>query len=450
MGAGPTRMQNNEPRRLSAPTTNVKMIDAAAVSRNRREIERNKAMQNDRLGRIRTAQITTIGASIVALMRGWPSYLRANGFSVETISAEDRALEDFARHEGIDRVHVVPMTRRITPWTDLKCVWRISRILRAGRYDVVHASTPKGGLLGMIAATLARTPVRIFTLRGLPIVVSRGWKRRLLWICDWLTFRLAHRVTAISASVAQEAVSLGLCPADKITVIGHGSSNGIDAARYTRHGPSSSAVLRAKWNIPPQAVVVGFVGRIVHDKGVIELEQAWQTVRTAEPQARLVIVGTPNDEDPVPPDVMQRLQRDERVVLAGWMDNPAAAYEAMDILVLPTHREGFGNVLLEANSMELPVIASRVTGCVDAVVDGVTGLLFPARDAAALAQAILTLVRDPQLRRSMGQAGRERVLRDFRSETIWAGMLQLYHEELRRAGRMPRAAAAVDNTSGVA
>lgn len=392
-------------------------------------------MQNPPPTLFRTAQITTIGASIVALMRGWPGYLRDHGFAVETISAEDRTLADFAARERIDRVHIVPMTRRITPFVDLKCVWQIARILRAGRFDVVHASTPKGGLLGMIAATIARTPVRIFTLRGLPIVVSRGWKRRLLWMCDWLTFRLAHRVTAISASVAQEAISLGLCPARKITVIGHGSSNGIDAARYTRSTPPHSAAFRATWNLPRDAVAIGFVGRIVRDKGIVELEQAWQIIRAAEPRTWLVIVGTPNDEDPVPPDVMYRLKNDERVTLAGWMDNPAAAYDAMDLLVLPTHREGFGNVLLEANSMELPVVASRVTGCVDAVVDGVTGLLFPVRDAAALADAILKLVRDPQLRRSMGQAGRERVLRDFRSEVIWKGMLRLYHEELRRAGR---------------
>lgn len=384
----------------------------------------------------RTAQITTIGASIVALMRGWPAYLRRNGFAVETISTDDRALSEFAAREQIEKTHLVEMTRRITPVTDLRCVFKIAGILRRGRFDLVHASTPKGGLLGMLAATLAGVPVRIFTLRGLPIVVSRGWKRRLLWICDWLTFRLAHRVTAISASVAQEAVSLGLCPAAKITVIGHGSSNGIDAARYTRKTAIADAPLRSKWCIPPGAVVIGFVGRIVHDKGIIELEQAWQRVRAAEPLARLVIVGTPNDEDPLPPEVMQRLQNDDRVVLAGWMDNPAAAYEAMDLLVLPTHREGFGNVLLEANSMELPVIASRVTGCVDAVVDGVTGLLFSVRDAESLANAILTLVRDPDRRQAMGTAGRERVLRDFRSEVIWEGMLRLYREELRRVGRL--------------
>lgn len=368
-------------------------------------------------------------------MRGWPSYLRRNDFAVETISTDDRALAEFAAREQIEQTHLVAMTRRITPLTDLRCVWRMAGILRRGRFDVAHASTPKGGLLGMIAATLAGTPVRIFTLRGLPIVVSRGWKRKLLWMCDWLTFRLAHRVTAISASVAREAVSLGLCPASKITVIGHGSSNGIDADRYTRNTPIADAPLRAKWNIPRDAVVIGFVGRIVHDKGIIELEQAWQRVRAADPRARLVFVGTPNEEDPVPPDVMQRLQNDERVVLAGWMDNPATAYEAMDVLVLPTHREGFGNVLLEANSMELPVVASRVTGCVDAVVDGVTGLLFPVRDAVALAEAILTLVRDPERRRTMGKAGRDRVVRDFRSEVIWEGMLSLYRDELRRVGR---------------
>lgn len=384
--------------------------------------------------RLKVAQVTTVAVSVVALMKGWPAFLTRRGVEVHTISSPGVALAEFARREGVARVHEIPIARPIAPLADLVSLWRLWRLMRREGYTLVHASTPKGGLLGTLAAWLTRVPVRVYTLRGLPLAVATGFKRRVLWLTDWLAMRLATHVTAISPSLRQEAIDLGLVSARKCVVIGSGSSNGIDAERFTRRRPAADAPLRAAWNVPHEALLIGFVGRIVRDKGVIELEAAWRTLRERFPAAFLVLVGTPESQDPVNDDVMRRLRDDERVRLPGWYDDTVACFEAMDLLVLPTHREGFGNVYLEANAMELAVVGTTITGVRDAVLDGETGLLVPPRDAAALADAVARLLSDAALREQMGRAGRARVVRDFRPEAIWKGMFALYRAALAERG----------------
>lgn len=384
--------------------------------------------------RLKVAQVTTVAVSVVALMKGWPAFLARRGVEVHTISSPGAALAEFARREGVARVHEIPIARPIAPLADLVSLWRLWRLMRRERFTLVHASTPKGGLLGTLAAWLTRVPVRVYTLRGLPLAVATGFKRRVLWWTDWLAMRLATHVTAISPSLRQEAIELGLVPARKCVVIGGGSSNGIDADRFTRRRPAADAPLRRDWNIPRDALAIGFVGRIVRDKGVVELEAAWRKLRDRFAQAYLVLVGTPEPQDPVADDVMQRLRADERVRLPGWYDDTVACFEALDLLVLPTYREGFGNVYLEANAMELPVVGTAITGVRDAVADGRTGLLVPPRDAAALADAIERLLSDAALRARMGRAGRERAVHDFRPEAIWEGMFALYRAALAERG----------------
>jgi glycosyltransferase involved in cell wall biosynthesis len=188
--------------------------------------------------------------------------------------------------------------------------------------------------------------------------------------------------------------------------------------------------------------VAGYVGRLVTDKGIAELWQAWTVLRERHPDLHLLLVGPFEDTDPVPPAVRQGLETDPRVHLAGMDWNTPPLYAAMDLLVLPTYREGFPNVLLEGASMGLPVVATRVPGCVDAVRDGETGTLVPARDPAALAAALDAYVADPALRRARGRAGRARVAAEFRQEVVWEGIFAEYDRLLApRGARMPAEAA---------
>jgi glycosyltransferase involved in cell wall biosynthesis len=218
------------------------------------------------------------------------------------------------------------------------------------------------------------------------------------------------------------AIDEGICATEKIKVLLGGSGNGVDAAgRFdpTKLGPETRSLTRSDLGIPSKATVIGFVGRIVREKGIGELAEAWNLLREDHPEAHLLIVGPFETQDVVPGRAVEKLQADSRVHLTGMDWNTPPLYAGMDIVVLPSYREGFPNVPLEAAAMRLPVVATNVPGCVDAVEDGRTGILVPPRNASALAAAIRSYLDDPELRRKHGDAGRERVLREFRQEAVW-------------------------------
>jgi glycosyltransferase involved in cell wall biosynthesis len=248
----------------------------------------------------------------------------------------------------------------------------------------------------------------------------------------------------VSHSLREVALAEGLCAPDKIRVIAGGSGQGVDSGgRFdpARLAPGTRGEVRARFGIPADALVAGFVGRLVRDKGIVELWDAWRTLRAEHPAMHLLLAGPFEPQDPISDEVRRGLEDDPRVHLAGMDWNTPPLYAAMDLVVLPTYREGFPNVLLEGAAMRLPVVATRVPGCVDAVAEGTTGALVPPRDAAALAAAISAYARDPALRAAHGAAGRARVERDFRREVIWEGILAEYQALLAERGRrLPRAA----------
>jgi glycosyltransferase involved in cell wall biosynthesis len=328
----------------------------------------------------------------------------------------------------------VPMARGMDPARDLAALAALVRILRTLQPDIVDASTPKAGLLLMLAATLTRVPCRIHTLRGLRFETMTGSGRAVLTGTTRLTCALAHRVLCVSPSLRRRAIALGVVPAHKAMVLGMGS--GVDLARFsaTPEARAQAQTLRRQHGIPADALVLGFVGRIARDKGFVELAAAWSTLRARCPRLHWIIAGPPDATDPVPPPIEAALDTDPRVHRLGHVDDPCPVYLAMDLLALPTYREGFGNVLIEAAALEIPTVATRVTGCVDAVEDGVTGTLVPPRDVDALVHAITAYAEDPALRARHGRAGRARAARLFRQEDLWARMHRTYLELARRAG----------------
>jgi glycosyltransferase involved in cell wall biosynthesis len=378
---------------------------------------------------VRLVHVTTVPESLT-FFQGQVGYLKARGVDVWALSSPGELLDQFGAREGVP-VHGLEMPRRITPLRDLATTARLWRWLRKVRPDIVNAHTPKGGLLGMVGAWLARVPVRVYHMHGLPLMTATGLKRRLLRWAEKVSCLLAHQVFCVSASLREAAVAEGLCQPDKITVLHHGSINGVAAETAfnpARVGGMVRAAARGRYGIPLDAEVIGFVGRVVRDKGLVELVEAWQTLRAERPELHLLVVGPFEPQDPLPPEVEKLLRTDPRVHLTGMNWDTPPLYTAMDVVVLPTYREGFPIVPIEAAAMELPVVATEVPGCVDAVQDSVTGTLVPPRDAAALTEAIRLYLLDPELRRRHGRAGRERVLREFRQEDIWE---ELYAEYTR-------------------
>ena len=379
--------------------------------------------------------VTTVPESLLGFLGGQIGFMKEQGFDIHAVSSPGKWLEKFAARERV-AVHGVKMLRQITPLKDCATLVRLWRRLIAIRPHIVHSHTPKGGLLGMMAAWLARVPVRVYHIRGLPVMTAKGPKRFALWCAEKASCRLADRVFCISHSMAREAVKLGLCPTKKIRVLGSGG-NGINAQH--RFNPDRLAAgtrqrIRATFGIPADALVASFVGRIVRDKGMVELAGAWRKLRERFPTLHLLLVGPFEPQDPVPAEVEELFRNDPRIHLAGTVDDVSPYYAAMDVCVLPTYREGLPGVLLEAAAMELPVVATRVPGCVDAVVDGVTGTLVPPQNAAALAAAIGAYLIDPGLRRRHGLAGRQRVLSEFRRETIWQALYEEYGRLLQDKG----------------
>jgi glycosyltransferase involved in cell wall biosynthesis len=356
------------------------------------------------------------------LFRGQARVLRESGLDVTIIYSPGELLDAFGRDEGVATCDV-PMRRAISPLHDLGAIARLARTLRAIRPDIVHAHTPKGGLIGMIAAWLTRSPVRIYHIRGLPYMTTPGWRGRVMRWSEWISCRLAHRVFCVSHSIREVAVRDGLCPPGKIVVFLGGSGNGVDASgRFNpdRFSAEDRVAARAALGIGADDLVIGYVGRLVRDKGVEELAEAWLGLRKRYPDAHLLLVGPEEAKDAISPETLSRFRDDPRVHLVGDVADPSCFYAAMDIVALPTYREGFPNVPLEAAAMQLPVVATDVPGCVDAVEGDVTGTLVPPRDAGALRDALAHYLDDSPLRQQHGAAGRERVLRRFRQEDLWA------------------------------
>jgi glycosyltransferase involved in cell wall biosynthesis len=384
---------------------------------------------------VKLVHMTTISSSL-AFISGQVGYMRARGIDVYAISSPGADLGRFAELERV-RVYQVNMSRRITPVEDIGAILHIYQHLRLIHPDIVHTHTPKAGLLGTIAARMAGVPVRIYHIHGLPFMTARGHRRALLRLSETTSSRFAHQVLCVSNSVREVAVGEGFCRADKVKVLGRGSINGVDAEQEFNPALFGANVRAATWmkhGIPADAVVVGFVGRIVRDKGLIELVEAWRLLREEFGNLHLLVVGNPEPQDLVPEDVDKTLRTDPRVHLAGFEWNIPPLYAAMDLVVLPSYREGLPVVPLEAAAMQIPVVATRIPGCVDAVRDGVTGTLVPTRDAQSLASAIRRYIRDPKLARAHGRAGRERMLRDFRPQDIWEATYREYCRLLGEAG----------------
>lgn len=389
----------------------------------------------------RIVYITTVPLSALTLLRGQLGYLREHGFEVLVVCSPGKELGALMRSEGV-RAFTVPMRRDISPVRDAVALWKLFRLLRTLKPDIVNASTPKASLLGTLAAKLARVPVRVYTLRGLRLETVMGPKRLILGLAERATAAGADRVVCVSEGLRRVCVEFGLSPAKKTLVLGKGSSNGVDAGRFltTDEVLERSRKLRGRLGIPEGVPVIGFVGRLSRDKGIVELLDAHETVLKSFPQTRLLLLGSFEEEDPIPASYRRRLEEHPRVIQASFTQDTAPYYHLMDVLALPSYREGFPNVVLEAAMAGVPTVGFRTTGVVDAVVDGVTGILAHRGDAGALAGSCVRLLKDAVLRKKLGEAARERALRDFSSERVWGEWLNLYERELasRSGAEQPR------------
>jgi glycosyltransferase involved in cell wall biosynthesis len=358
--------------------------------------------------------------------------MRESGFDVTVISSPGPELDRVAAREHVDVIGV-PMARAVLRSRDVIALGRLLATFRALKPDIVNASTPKAALLGMLAARAVDVPVRIYLMRGLRLETTRGLLRGALSAAERVTASCAHRVACVSSSLLAVAVRGGYVPQDKATVVGAGTSNGVDVERFraTEEARAEGARLLEGCGVGTNDPVIGFVGRLVEDKGIRELLDAFARVRATFPQAKLVLLGGDLGDERLDAKLVSLVRASPNVITTPTIAELAPYYARMTVLAFPSHREGFPNVPLEAAAAGVPVVGARSTGVVDAVVHGETGELVDRGDAEGLAGALHRYLSDPARSAAHGQAGRDRVVRLFSQRTVWSAWLETYRELMR-------------------
>lgn len=374
---------------------------------------------------IRVAHVTTIDMSLRHLLLDQLLSLSVDGYQVVGVSAPGPDVSSIQR-AGIPHIPV-PMTRNFTPFADLKSFIRLYRTFRNGRFAIVHTHTPKPGLLGQLAARFAGVPIVVNTLHGFYFHDHMP----PLWRCFYIT---AERIAALCSDVIlsqnnediETAIAAGICTPDKIKYLG----NGIDIHRFDRDALDRMAVLekRRQLGLPPGASVVGFVGRLVAEKGILEFFQAARNVLDHLPTARFLIVGPFDYDKPdaISAETVKTYGIEHACVFAGMRQDMPEMYALMDLLVLPSHREGFPRAPMEASAMQVPCVVTDIRGCREAVLPGLNGELVPLGDVSALSAAILRLLGDFSLAQRMGQEGRRIAQEKFDQEVVFSKVKSEY------------------------
>ncbi len=373
-------------------------------------------------------RITTVPMALKYLLPGQMHYMQSHGMEVLMISADGKELADVLAQEQCPH-RIVPMTRQITPLQDLKCLWQLIRLFKKVKPSIVHTHTPKAGLLGMLAAKITGVPIRIHTVAGLPLLVEKGFKFQLLKWVEKITYAAANKVWPNSNSLLQIIKAQALTADKKLQVIGKGSSNGIDTARFNKTALNHETMDRIKASIQynPSYTYLLCIGRLVTDKGIPELVEVFSQLQSRLPNIRLLLVGSFEETlDPLPLDTINQINNNPGIVHIGWTDKVEYYLQMAQYFVFPSHREGFPNVLLQAAAMELPITCSDIEGNSDIVQNQVTGLLFEKGNSQQLLQQLEFALANPNRMTEMAAQLYQIVQSDYQRENIWKNILKEY------------------------
>lgn len=373
-------------------------------------------------------RITTVPMALRYLLPGQMRFMSENGFDILMISANGAELKEVMEKEQCRHV-IVPMTRKITPLRDIKCLFSLISIFKKEKPDIVHTHTPKAGLLGMLAAKLCRVKTRIHTVAGLPMMVEKGFKYQLLKYIEKLTYAAANQVWPNSNSLLRFIAEKKLTDPAKLRIIGKGSSNGIDINRFNRDILNENGIEETKQriNYSFQHKYLLCIGRLVVDKGIVELVNIFTQLQKSDLSLKLILVGGYEPAlDPLPAGTLNEIKTNENIVHINWTNNVEYYMSLADFFVFPSHREGFPNVLLQAGAMGLPIICSRITGNIDIVTHNETGLIFETGNEPQMLSLIQYAITYPQHVQTMAKKLQQIIREDFQQENIWQKTLAAY------------------------
>ena len=315
----------------------------------------------------------------------------------------------------------VEITRQISPIADLKAIYQLSKFIKKNNIDTIVGHTPKGGMVAMLAAFLAGKKERIYFRHGIIYETSKGVKRLLLKSIDRLSGNLANRVVCVSKSVEEISNRDRLNDPRKNVILGMGTCNGIDTNQ--KFNPQNfteiqKIELRQKLGIDKGDIVIGYVGRLVKDKGINELIDAWKLLEKNYLNIKLLLVGPIEERDAISILSQNEIKSNKNIIYTDFVNEASPYFSIMDIFVLPTYREGFPTVALEASAMELPIIITRATGCTESIIENETGL-FVKNEVLDIKNKILYYIDNEDLRKKHGAKGREFVVENFHETKIW-------------------------------
>ena len=372
---------------------------------------------------MRIVRVTTLPFFVLHHLESQIRRLVAEGHEVHVVTSP---IEGYGRIAALGVAGVVPVNipREISLLADLLALYRLWRVLGKLAPHIVHSNTPKAGLLAAVAGWLRGVPVRLHTFTGQAWAERSGLVRWLGRMADRVIVRLNTRCYADSISQRDFLVAEKICAADAVRVPGSGSLAGVDLRRFDPERlRGAGAAARERLGIAAGVKVIAFLGRVTRDKGIAELVTAFGRLK----DAALVLVGPQEPErDPLPAATLAEIERNPAIHAVGYDPEPERYLAAADLLCLPSYREGFGIVVLEAAALGVTCVGTDIVGLRDAVVDGKTGLLVPPRDELALARALETLLADDNMRAALGIAARERVGAEFNAEKLNAMLLKEY------------------------
>ncbi len=377
-------------------------------------------------------RVTTVPIALKYLLAGQMRYMKQNGFDVIMVSADGTGREELIQQEGCEH-HIIPMTRKISPFADLRSLWKMYKFIKKEKPDIVHSHTPKAGLLAMIASKWAGVKIRIHTVAGLRFMTSKGITRRLLKSMERLTAHYATHIWPNSFSLLKYIKEIRLMNAEKMEVIGYGSSNGIDLTRFS---PSALDIEKIKLiqkelSYDQKLIYLLSVGRIVKDKGIKELLHAFVRIYEKNDRLRLILVGSFEDElDPIEKELKEILSTHPGIIMTGWRNEVEYYMHLSFALIHPSYREGFPNVLLQAGAIYCPIICSRIEGNVDIVEHEKTGLLFEAQNEDDLYQKLDKALLNPADLKTYAANLRVKIEQQFEQKALHKKIKDKYLEIL--------------------
>ena len=372
-------------------------------------------------------RINTVPISLEKLLSGQLEYM-SKFYQVIAVSSEKENLEKLGQKIKIP-VFFVNLTRQITPVQDLLALVKMYLFFKKNKPFIVHTHTPKAGTIGMIAAKLAGVPLRLHTVAGLPLLEAKGLKRKLLNWVEKITYSCANHVYPNSTGLRDIIIEHQFCKVNKVKVIANGSSNGIDTSYFNPDlfSADNTRQLKHDLGINEHDFVFIFVGRLVKDKGINELVQAFQKLHQQDPKVKLLLVGDYEYElDPLLPHTLEIIAENAGIIAVGFQYDVRPYLALSHALVFPTYREGFPNVVMQAGAMNLPCIVTDINGCNEIIIQNRNGIIIPVKQEKAIFEAMEVFISNDEMLSQMQQNAREMIVSRYEQQIVWKAIRKEY------------------------